>query len=426
MSISKENLNRYFQMALIIIAAGSIYPLVYLRQNFEVPILQTFGTESQQLLGYYSMIGIMFFVGYVPSGWLADLISPKLLLSLSMLATGLLGLVFAQIPDSKYLLYIFLGWGFSTVFTFWAAHLKCVKALAKSNEQGRFFGALDGGKGLVEALLATIAIGIFAWTLGGKGVDVSAEITKAGLVRVIYMYSFTCIVLSLLVFIFLDSDTKQTEGDTNTIEVKGNIISNMILVLKIPEVWLVAGILFCGYHLFWSTYSFSGYLQMNFKTGTVIAGYITVAKLWMRPIGGFGAGWLGDRYNNALVLGIAMLIAGLSLILFAYIPGLNSLYFLVFMVLFIGLVTYAIRGLYWAILGHCNLPLSITGFAIGFISLVGYSGDILIPKANQIFVSKYGNLAGVQNYYIYTAIIGLIGACLSFYLYHRIKNKQQN
>lgn len=427
MLIKKENLARYFQILIVILAAGSIYPLVYLRQNFEVPILETFGIEQKQLLGYYSMIGIMFFLGYVPSGWLADIISPKILLSLSMFVTGLLGLVFAQIPDQKYLLPIFLGWGISTVFTFWASHLKCIKMLAKKDEQGRVFGALDGGKGLVEALLATVAIAIFSFALRGQdATNVSPEATKAGLVRVIYMYSFACIALSVVVMIFLDSKTKHVEEDQEALNLpKENYMANFLAVLKIPEVWLVAITLFCGYHLFWSTYSFSGYLQMNFETGTVIAGYITVAKLWMRPIGGFGAGWLGDRFNNALVLAIIMVIASVSLSLFAYAPGLGSLPFLIFMVLFIGLLTYAIRGLYWAILDACNLPLSITGFAIGFISLVGYSGDVLIPKANQFFVDLAGPEVGIQYYYIYTATIGLVGALTSLYLYKRMKDKKK-
>lgn len=421
----KQQYSRYFQILLLTLATASIYQLVYLRQNFEVPILQAFSIESGQLLNYYSIIGLMFFLGYVPSGWLADFVRPKYLISLSLAATGIIGLIYAQIPDSQYLIYIFIGLGISTVFTFWSAHLKCLKLLIGQNEHGRVFGFFEGGKGVVEATLATIAVGLFSWSLGGDGMNSSLEVTKIGLSRAIYVYALACLLLALLIFIFLDNGEKIEKNPKKQERFKERWRHEMS-IFKIPEIWLVAIILFCGYHLYWATYSFSGYLQLNFKTGSVIAGYITVAKLWMRPIGCFTAGWLGDKFNNALVLAVVMLLSSVSLIIFAYSPYFQSLYFLVAMVLLLGALTYAIRGLYWAIMETCDVPVAILGFAIGFISLVGYSGDILIPKANRFFVERYGDIIGVQYYYIYTAIIGVIGAGLGLYLYRRSLRKKRS
>lgn len=421
----KQQYSRYFQILLLTLATASIYQLVYLRQNFEVPILQAFSIESGQLLNYYSIIGLMFFLGYVPSGWLADFVRPKYLISLSLAATSIIGLIYAQIPDSQYLIYIFIGLGISTVFTFWSAHLKCLKLLIGQNEHGRVFGFFEGGKGVVEATLATIAVGLFSWSLGGDGMNSSLEVTKIGLSRAIYVYALACLLLALLIFIFLDNGEKIEKNPKKQGNLKERWRHEMS-IFKIPEIWLVAIILFCGYHLYWATYSFSGYLQLNFKTGSVIAGYITVAKLWMRPIGCFTAGWLGDKFNNALVLAIVMLLSSVSLIIFAYSPYFQSLYFLVAMVLLLGALTYAIRGLYWAIMETCDVPVAILGFAIGFISLVGYSGDILIPKANRFFVERYGDIIGVQYYYIYTAIIGVIGAGLGLYLYRRSLRKKRS
>ncbi len=424
MLIKKQQFYRYFQILLLTLSTASIYQIVYLRQNFEVPILQAFSIEPGQLLNYYSIVGLMFFLGYVPSGWLADMIRPKYLISLSLAATGIIGLIYAQIPDSQYLIYIFIGLGISTVFTFWSAHLKCLKLLIGQNEHGRVFGFFEGGKGIVEASLATLAVGLFSWSLKGNGIDASVEVTKIGLSRAIYVYAFACLSLAFLIFIFLDKGEKsqKKKEEKTTLQQR---LTHELTIFKVPEIWLVAIILFCGYHLYWATYSFSGYLQLNFKTGSVIAGYITVAKLWMRPIGCFTAGWLGDRFNNALVLAIVMLLSSVSLLIFAYAPALQSLYFLVMMVLLLGALTYAIRGLYWAIMETCDVPVSILGFVIGFISLVGYSGDILIPKANQFFVERYGSILGAQYYYVYTAIIGFIGTVFAFYLYRSSSKKMK-
>jgi len=54
---------RITQLVLLILAAGSIYPLVYLRQNFESTILTVFDMSQAELAGIYSMLGIMFVVG---------------------------------------------------------------------------------------------------------------------------------------------------------------------------------------------------------------------------------------------------------------------------------------------------------------------------------------------------------------------------
>ena len=146
------NLKRYFQFTLLLLAAGAIYPLLYLRQNFESSILEVFQITSGDLGNYYSMLGVVYFVCYVPSGWLADKISPRLLVTLSMVGTGALGLWFASIPSKEVLVYIFMAWGIAAGLTFWASMIKGVKMLAHKNEQGRFFGVLDGGRGLVEAV----------------------------------------------------------------------------------------------------------------------------------------------------------------------------------------------------------------------------------------------------------------------------------
>ncbi len=418
-TIKPSDLKRYIQAFIIIIAGGSIFPIMYLRQNFEVPILETFHITNEDLGHYYSVMGIMYLVGYLPSGWLADKFKPKYLMSTALFLTGALGLYFAQIPSSSMLVYIFGGWGFAAGVLFWGAIMKGIKMLAKKEEQGRFFGALDGGRGLVEAVLATIAVGLFAIIVKSNS-EGAGEQTKDALVAVIYMYAIFCIIWGLVLMLTLkDNNMEQDKQGT-----AGNVITNLLKLMKIKEVWMVAAIIFCGYQVFWATYSFSGFLQVNYEVSAVIAGYITVGKLWMRPIGGFGGGFLGDKFGNARVLALSLIFASLGLLSMVMLPGIGSIYFLFVVILLVGVMTYAIRGLYWAILDGCNLPASITGLAIGFISLVGYMPDIFVPLINGYLLTTYEGPLGYKYYFIYIAIIGLIGAAISMYLHYILSKKQ--
>jgi len=92
-------MKRYLQFLLIVIAAGSIYPLIYLRANYQETILAVNGITLEQLNGIYSVLGIAFIFGYFPSGWLVDQFSAKKIIFISLLACGLAGILFAQIPS---------------------------------------------------------------------------------------------------------------------------------------------------------------------------------------------------------------------------------------------------------------------------------------------------------------------------------------
>jgi MFS family permease len=399
----KIDLKRYLQFTLILLAAGAIYPLLYLRQNFETSILEAFQITTGELGNYYSMLGVMYFVCYVPSGWLADRLSPRLLVTISMVGTGTLGLWFATLPSKEVLLFIFMAWGVAAGLTFWASMLKGVKMLAHKDEQGKFFGMLDGGRGLVEAVLASIAITIFAYAVETKGLS-----NTLALKEVIYMYSFSCIGIGVLTFLFF-RDGNASEEETST-KASGNLISNLKFLASIPEMWLVAIVIFCGYQLFWATYSFSAFLQEGHEITAVAAGFITVAKLWMRPIGGIGAGFLGDKYGKENILATSLLGAALGLIIMIVFPKLNTIYFMLALVLLIGVLTYAIRGLYWAILDGCNIPMHVTGLAIGVISLIAYTPDIFLPQINGYIAARYEGLTVYNLYFGYIAVMGVIGA----------------
>jgi len=403
----KDNISRYFQFILLLLASGAIYPLLYLRQNFEVSILEVFNITITELGSYYSLLGVMYMVCYLPSGWLADRVSPRLLITFSMAATGGLGLLFASIPSAEVLPYIFLGWGIAAGLTFWASLIKGVKMLAGKGQQGRFFGILDGGRGLVEAVLATIAIAIFAYSVESNG-----ETTTVALQQVIHMYSYSCLALAVVIFLFFKN--KDDVEETKKAKAEGSLWSNLKFLASIPEMWLVAAVIFCGYQLFWATYSFSAYLQESYEITAVTAGFITVAKLWMRPIGGIGAGFLGDKFRNENILALSLLGSSIGLLAMVLLPQLQSITFILVIVLLIGVLTYAIRGLYWAILDDCDIPMSVTGLAVGVISLIAYTPDIFLHMLNGYLAERYEGLTVYNLYFSYIAIVGILGsfACL--------------
>lgn len=140
--MNNSNKIRFFKIFLLILAGGVIYPVLYLRQNYQTSITLIFNMTVEELNFLYFILGIINVVFYAPSGILADKFSAKKLVSFSLFTTGILSILFAQIPDKKYLIFIYLGWGISVVLTFWGALMKGIKLLAKKEEQARIFGFL--------------------------------------------------------------------------------------------------------------------------------------------------------------------------------------------------------------------------------------------------------------------------------------------
>ncbi len=408
-------MRRYFQLAVIVVAAGAIYPLLYLRQNFEVSILESFGITLAQLSQCYAMLGVILVLTYLPSGWLADRVSPRTLVTFSLVATGLLGLWFSTMPSFAYLQLIFAGWGIATGLTFWSAHIKAVALLAHSDEQGRFFGILDGGRGLFEALLATIAVAWFAYAIGTQG-----DSTRQALLEVIYLYVAVLLVLAPLVYFVLeDSQSEERVEDVPTQE--RNFFNDFKVVLGRFDIWLCAIIILCGYQLFWATYSFSGYMQNIFGMSAVAVGSITVAKLWMRPIGAAAAGFAGDFLNRERVITVLMLLATVALVAMALLPITAAAGLLLTVVLLVGLLTYAVRGIFWSTLDGCDVPDRIKGLAIGIISLVGYCPDIYLPLINSALLEAYPGRTGYMIYFLGIASMGLVGAGAAWLLGRRVR-----
>ena len=73
------------------------------------------------------------------------------------------------------------------------------------------------------------------------------------------------------------------------------------------------------------------------------------------------------------------------------------------------LVTYAVRGVYWATLESCDVPDRVKGLAIGMISLIGYAPDIYLPLIRSALVDRLPGQSGYSVYFLGVAAFGLVG-----------------
>ena len=416
-SPSGDSFKRYIKLLFLIMAGGAIYPLLYLRQNFELTLLTTFGISLAELNVAHSILGASFVLSYVPSGWLADRFSPRALLTFSVVMTGVIGLWYASIPGAQWITVIFALWGITTGLTFWAALIKGCSLLAPADQQARFFGLLEGGRGLFEALLATIAVAWFAYAVSSMG-----AIDEVAMVQVIYFYSAVCLVIGALLWLVLKDDSEEgtTEGGetsqaTTPVTLK-ETMNDLLSLFVNMRVWLVAICILTGYQVFWATYTYSAFFQTQFGLDAVAVAALTTVRLWMRPIGAVLAGFLGDRFHPVRTLGVAILLAGFSLIALLFLPADSPYTLLYFAVATSSVVIYGVRGIYWASFNTTRVEPKRAGLAIGMVSMIGYAPDIYMPLINTFLIETYGDTVGFQLYFGGVGLTALVGGVAAFYL----------
>lgn len=410
-----DNLRRYLQLTVLVLAGGAIYPLLYLRQNFEVSMLEAFGITNAELGRCYSMLGVLFVLTYLPSGWVADRFKPRNLLAFSLAATGALGIWYWTLPGFLALQVIFAGWGITTGLTFWAALIKETNLIARNYEQGRFFGILEGGRGVVEAILGSAAVAGFAYLLSNT--DAS---TPGALRHVIMMYVVVLLTMAPVVYFTL---TESHPGDASS-EVQPLVeetrhrdtMKEALSILKKREVLLAGACILSGYSIYYATFSFAGFLQTELSLSAVMVGWITVGRLWMRPIGAIASGFIADHFQIERTLGIMLSLASIGLFSMVLLPAQAGVIVVLPMVLVVGALTFAVRGIYWGTLDDCNVPLEMRGLAIGIISLIGYSPEIYVPLMNGYLVEGFPGRTGYVLYYGIIALMGLSGAGAAFRL----------
>ena len=401
--INKERLSVYVQVTLLALAASVIYSAPYLRQLFKTSLLDAFSLTESQLGNLSSMYAITSIICYIPGGWIADRVAPRILVIIALFASAATYAWWATIPSYQELLIIHALWGVIGVGVLWAAMFKHVRLLAGGDEQGRMFGTLEGGRGLFEAILLTVATFVFSLF----------ATRQLGMVNVIVIYTVFAAVLGIVMLFMKDADREPSSTGSEKIH-----ISDLLLIVKQPTIWLLCIILAAVYHVFWATIEFPSFAETGgFTMPLAAATALGATKLWMRPFGGVFAGMLGDRIGNVRVMEWLFLASIVCCLYLALMPTTPDIAWTLWVFIFpFGLLAYGLRGVFWALLYECSVPARALGTAIGFISIMGYSSDGYIPQVSAYLHTNYETGTAYQLFFTYVAIAATIGLAASWLL----------
>ncbi|MGF1466236.1 MAG: MFS transporter [Sandaracinaceae bacterium] len=388
--MGRDALRRALTLTVLVLSGESIYLLPYaLRRDYSGTLIDVLDLGSEASLGaVYSFYGALNVVAYLLGGWLADVISPRVLLPLSLTLTAAGGAWLAAGPTSAAALYgLFALWSFSTILTFWAALVKATRSLGGSHAQGRAFGALDGGRGLVAAAAASVGVVAFAWA--GEG--------AAGLRAVIALYAGLCLVAAVGSGLVLEG------GGGGRREVSGSVRARLYSVMGRPRVWLLGGIIFCAYSAFYGTYYVAGFARVAYGQSDTAAAALSANVTWIRALTPWVAGVVADRLSTQRVVAFAFAVLIATFASMALLPP-AALPVLAAQAAVVGAAVFALHGVYYALLAEGGLPRGLTGTAVGLVALIGYAPDVLTPYLWGRLLDAFPGALG------YRLLFGSLGA----------------
>lgn len=389
---------RWVIMACLCLSGGIIFMLPFLREVYYIPLQKALSLTNTQLGVLMSVFGTVSLLTYFPGGWLADRFSSRKLISFSMLATGLAGFYFATFPSYPLSIAVHGFWGVTCSLTFWGALIKATRSWAPGPEQARAFGILESGRGIAELASSTALLAVFARLGGGK----------AGLSRVIVLFSIIDILLALMAWFSLVGDGE--EGRAPATERPKIELNKMLLVLKMPVVWLMSIVILAAYSAYWGAYYFTPYATDVFLMSVVFGGAIGVGKMWIKPFAALGAGFLADKAGVARTVAWSFAILVLSFGVFALVPGNPKLVMiLVVNTAVASLAIFALRGIYFALLEEGGIALAITGTAAGLMSAIGFTPDVFMPILGGVLLDRYPAGLGYRYYFGFIVALCVLG-----------------
>ncbi len=154
-----------FMLALMVAGEGIFLLPFVVARVFRPTLLTVYGIDNFQLGTAMSVYGLVALAAYFLGGPLADRFQTRRLMCVALVSTALGGLYFTTVPSLNGLKVLFGFWGVSTILPFWAAMIRATRLWGGSDSQGKAFGILDGGRGLVAAVLASVSVMVFSLML---------------------------------------------------------------------------------------------------------------------------------------------------------------------------------------------------------------------------------------------------------------------
>jgi nitrate/nitrite transporter NarK len=193
-------------------------------------------------------------------------------------------------------------------------------------------------------------------------------------------------------------------------------------VLAMRVVWLQAVILLTAYMGYWGTFALSKLAVDGYGASDALGSAVSISAVGWRGVMAVGAGLVADRLGASRTVLGAFALLGLACLVFSVGPmGPDHRWLLWANAALLGAATYALRGVYFALLEESRVPMDATGRTVGVLSVIGYTPDIFVPPLKGWLLDGLPGTAGHRALFAVLAVAAVVGALATVALRRAIR-----
>jgi sugar phosphate permease len=413
---------KWISFGALMLGAGTIYKLGFLKDAFYVPMQEFMGLSHTQIGVAMSIAGWISTFGFLAAILVVDRISKRIMIPASLLGISVCGLMLSTFPSYGIFLLIYCLLAVLADMLYWPTMLKTVRLLGNEDEQGRMFGILEAGRGLMDTIVAFCALGIFS-AFGSSA---------AGLRAAILFYSIVPGVIAVIAFFLLDPDQADgaagKEEPARKEEAPKKKDGTILRALKNRDIWLVSLNVFFVYSVYCGLTYFIPFLQAAYALPATLVGvYGIINQYGLKMLGGPVGGFVTDKvlHSATRYLRVCFLIVTGILVVFACLPH-QSIGIMAGMVvtLTISAFVFSMRAIFFAPMDEVKVPRDITGSAMSIGSFVGYLPGAFMYAVYGAILDRFEGLSGYRIVFFVMALFAVIGFVLSSYILRVIRTRK--
>lgn len=417
-STKKKMDKKWISFGALMLGAGTIYKLGFMKDAFYVPMQEFMGLSHTQIGVAMSVAGWISTFSFLASILVVDRISKRILIPASLLGICVCGLFLSTFPSYPIFLAIYCLLAIFADMLYWPTMLKTVRLLGNEDEQGRMFGVLEAGRGLMDTIVAFCALGIFS-ALGS---------TAGGLRAAILFYSIVPGVIAIITFLLLDDDKKDAAVPEKAEERTKSGESTILRALKNKNIWLVSFNVFFVYSGYCGLTYFIPFLSDVYLLPAALVGvYGIINQYALKMLGGPIGGFITDKvlHSATRYLSICFVIVAVALGIFSVLPHQSMSVILgMAITLSISALLFSMRAIFFAPMAEVQVPREITGSAMSIGSFVGYLPGAFMYTVYGGILDKVPGVAGYRIVFTVMAGFAIVGCLLSLYILKVIKKQR--
>ncbi|HAY0106252.1 MFS transporter [Escherichia coli] len=410
-------MNKWMKLCFLILGGGTIFKLSSMKDVFYVPMQADWGLTNTQIGFGFTVYAAVQTIGLFSSLYIADRFSKKILLPAGLIGVGLCGAYLTTLPPFSGYLIAFGAMAFFGEVVYWPVLLKAVRLLGNRDEQGRMFGFLEAGRGVVDVLIASGAL--FVFVQFGEG--------KAGMQAGLVYYTLITIIVGIITYFIVDADDRTIPQDDE--DVNKQIFKGIKNVVKSPNLWLASFCIFFVYSAYCGLTYFIPFLKDIYALPVALVGaYGIINQYGLKMVGGPVGGYLADKISHSPVIYLkwTFLISAVTMLLFIQLPHDSmNVYLGMTATLGFGAIIFSQRAIFFAPMDEIGTPREFAGSAMAFGCIIGYMPSMF---AYTLYGSLLDNFSGIQGYnYVFSVMVAfsLLGFICATLLTRRMKLRNE-